>query len=109
MSDHNSLPHWDLSVIYKDIDSPEFEAGFAAAIQEIDDLVKLFDEHGINRLAEGNGDVTPTTFETIINRYNHVVERVYTLNAYIRAIWPLTLATMRCRPVTASYSAPWPG
>jgi pepF/M3 family oligoendopeptidase len=84
MSDHNSLPHWDLSVIYKDIDSPEFEAGFAAAIQEIDDLVKLFDEHGINRLAEGNGDITPTTFETIINRYNHVVERVYTLNAYIR-------------------------
>jgi pepF/M3 family oligoendopeptidase len=87
---HDSLPHWDLTVIYEDIDSADFQAGFAAAIQEIDNLVKLFNDHAVDRLdkAKGAGSalataVSPTSFETIINQYNAVVEQVNTLQAYI--------------------------
>jgi oligoendopeptidase F len=75
------LPHWDLTVIYDDITSEAFQTGFDATIQEIDDLVKLFDDHAINRLAEEA--VSVDTFETIINQFNTVVERAYTLSAYI--------------------------
>ena len=44
---HTTLPHWDMTVVYPGLDSPEFEQGFRAAIGSIDDLTALFDSHGI--------------------------------------------------------------
>jgi oligoendopeptidase F len=79
------LPHWDLTVIYENIESDEFAAGFEATIAQINALIQLFDEHQIDR-PEQPPTVTAdtiTTFETIVNQFNDVVERVYTLSAYI--------------------------
>src|SRR5581483_11049576 len=44
-----SLPHWDMSVIYPGLDSPEFAQGFAQTTQDIANLALLFDEHHVTQ------------------------------------------------------------
>jgi pepF/M3 family oligoendopeptidase len=83
--DDEQLPHWDLSIIYEDIEADAFVAGFETTIADIQALVDLFDTHHIDRLDEPvivTAD-TINTFETIVNRFNQVVERVQTLSSYI--------------------------
>ncbi|MFO7540104.1 MAG: M3 family oligoendopeptidase [Chloroflexota bacterium] len=86
MTSHDEqLPHWDLTVIYDDIESEAFAAGFEAAIADIKALVDLFDSHKIDRLDEP-APVTAAitnTFETVVNRINEVGEQAQTLSAYI--------------------------
>ena len=80
----HKLPRWDLTVVYPGLDSPEFEAGFAAVVQAIDDLVELFDRHGI-----GLQDPSPLKnaavrrFEEIVDRFNAVLEESSALFAFI--------------------------
>ncbi len=42
-----ALPHWDMTVVYPGLASPEFSQDFARVIQDINDLVQLFDTHHI--------------------------------------------------------------
>lgn len=79
------LPHWDMSVVYSSIDSPEFEQGFSALADSIKELARLFDEHKIEK-AESRplDDKTINTFEKVINRLNDVLKDTLTLGAYIR-------------------------
>lgn len=81
-----ALPHWDMTVVYPSIDSPEFEEGFQSAIDAIDSLRDLFDKHEVARQVPGplNAE-TVEAFDAIINRYNDVQEQVATLRAYLEA------------------------
>jgi pepF/M3 family oligoendopeptidase len=87
VTSHNDeqLPHWDLSVIYQDMESDAFVAGFETTIADIQALVDLFDTDHIDRLDEPVAVTADTinTFETIVNRFNQVIERVQTLSSYI--------------------------
>jgi pepF/M3 family oligoendopeptidase len=78
------LPHWDMTVVYPELASKEFEEGFDSALNEIDGLVELFDKHGIEKREDVSlNDVTLEAFEAVVNRYNAVLEGIQTTNAYI--------------------------
>jgi pepF/M3 family oligoendopeptidase len=84
MSTTGTLPHWDMTVIYPGLESPAFEQGFSQAVQEIQDLVDLFDARHIMEqppLALSN-DVTQV-FEALLQRYNMVLDTTSTLSVYI--------------------------
>ncbi len=86
MSTVAALPRWDMSVVYPSLDSPEFATGFDAVIRQIDDLVLLFDAHGVEHRALAHlEEATVGAFEEVTNRFNGLLEQIGTLNAYITA------------------------
>src|SRR5229473_768201 len=85
MSTTKTLPHWDMTVIYPSMDSKEFADGFSNAVRDINNLAKLFDDHHIMKLTAApalNQDIIQA-FETVIERYNTVLESTETLGVYI--------------------------
>lgn len=84
MKANGKLPHWDMSAVYADLTSPEFEADYQALLGQIGYLGHTFDEHGIDRVDTAVlNDTTLQTFETIINRFNDLLDKFTTLRAYI--------------------------
>ncbi len=84
MATTQSLPHWDMSVIYPGLESPEFAQGFEHIVQKIADLVKLFDAHQIMKQPDLVVDENLVqTFETIVEHYNEVLDSITTLSVYI--------------------------
>ena len=82
MSDR--LPHWDMSVVYPGLDSPEFEAAMVDAIAEMDALVALFADHAIG--PRGTSDVDDETvrvFEEVMTHLNATFAKESGLVAYI--------------------------
>jgi oligoendopeptidase F len=78
-------PRWDMSVVYPGMNSEEFEEGFSRVVHDISDLATLFDTHQIMKPASPpslNGN-TLQALETIIQRYNAVLEAMTTLSVYI--------------------------
>jgi oligoendopeptidase F len=83
---NSTLPYWDMTVIYPNLESAEFEAGFRSAVQAIDDLTALFDQHGIAQRDAAPLDTgTVTAAESAIERYNAVLKEIHTLWVYVRA------------------------
>jgi len=80
----NTLPRWDMSVVYPGLESVEFETGFQQAIQSIDQLVELFDQHrvGIQETAELD-DEAVQGFETVLQEFNRTLAETHTMGAYI--------------------------
>ncbi|HEY0752924.1 MAG TPA: M3 family oligoendopeptidase [Ktedonobacteraceae bacterium] len=84
MSTTQALPHWDMTVVYPGLDSPEFDQGCAHFAQEVANLVQLFDNHNIQAQATQElSDETVQTFEAITTRLNEVLEETSTLGAYL--------------------------
>ncbi len=82
----SKLPHWDMTPVYPALESPEFAQGFAHATQAIADLAQLFDaQHIMQQPSLPVNDTLVHTFETVIARYNSVLEEIHTLNAYIES------------------------
>ena len=79
-----ALPHWDMTVVYPNLQSPEFAAGRDAVLAAITDLAALFDSHGIGGQAPAVLD-TPTVaaFEAVTAAWNTVIPAYHTLSAYI--------------------------
>lgn len=77
------LPHWDMSVVYPSLDSPEFEQGFAAAVAAIEDLATLFDQHGVGGGAAAEDATAMASIDALIERFNSVLQQVSTLDTYI--------------------------
>src|SRR5216683_3978849 len=78
-------PRWDMSVVYPGMNSQEFEEGFSRVVHDINDLATLFNTHQIMKPASPpslNGN-TLQALETIIQRYNAVLEAMTTLSVYI--------------------------
>ena len=78
------LPHWNMTVVYPSMESPEFEQGFASVVRDIAELVTLFDSYAIQKQPSLVVDSELiATFETVLARYNAVLEATRTLGAYI--------------------------
>lgn len=84
MSTAKALPHWDMTVVYPSLNSPEFDQGFAQFVQQVTDLVQLFNSNDIQAQATINiTDDTIQTFETVTTSYNTVLKESITLGAYL--------------------------
>lgn len=84
MTTTHALPHWDMSTVYPSLASREFAQGFASVVQDINDLVRLFDRYTVQKQpAQAINATLLTTFETVITRYNSVLDAVRTLSTYI--------------------------
>jgi oligoendopeptidase F len=82
----NGLPHWDVSVVFPGLESKEFEQGFKNTIQEINDLVALFDKYEIEEQMDiPMRDSLVGIFDDVITRYNQVLNQVRTMRAYIKS------------------------
>ncbi len=80
----STLPHWDMTVIYPSMESLEFEQGFSHAVQDIHNLVHLFDEyHIMEQPPVALTDDVIHIFETVVKRYNEVLDTTTTLSVYI--------------------------
>jgi pepF/M3 family oligoendopeptidase len=78
------LPHWDMTVVYPSLESPEFAEGFRTVIQEITDLSRLFDACHVAQQAPAPLDATIVeAFEQVIARYNAVLADVHTMRSYL--------------------------
>ena len=83
---NSNLPHWDMTVVYPALDSPEFEKGFQSSANAIAQLAQLFDQHHIAKRDAATIDPTTVqTFETIIHATNDAIEEMRTLMVYINA------------------------
>lgn len=79
-----TLPHWDMSTIYPSLESAEFAQSFSNVVQDIADLVQLFDTHHIQKQSAQPIDAAlVATFETVTTRYNTVIDAVRTVSTYI--------------------------
>src|SRR6266496_4925463 len=86
MTTSQTLPHWDMTVVYPSLESPEFVEGFGSGIQDIADLARLFDAHTImEQPSQAVDDAVVQTFETVTTRYNAVFDSTRTLVAYINS------------------------
>jgi pepF/M3 family oligoendopeptidase len=82
----NTLPHWDMSMVYPGLESAEFERGLREATRSIDELVQFFDDRSIgHRQPTPLDDATLQTLETVLEHFNGVLEEVGTLRAYIQS------------------------
>ena len=89
MSTVSTLPHWDMTVVYPGLNSPEFEQGFAKVVADIQDLVQFFDAHQIMKPQSSSplaGELTGETlqtFEEVMARLDAVFAETQTLSVYI--------------------------
>lgn len=81
------LPHWDMSVVYPGLESPEFEAGFQETVAALDRLQLFFDENHIRSTTPVSADTltdeTVALFEQVNALINRTMEQVNELGAYI--------------------------
>ncbi|MCB0116190.1 MAG: M3 family oligoendopeptidase [Caldilineaceae bacterium] len=81
------LPHWDMSVVYPGLESPEFEDGFRSAVAVIDQLQAFFDDNHIEPAPQiapdALSDADVARFEQVTARINSTMEQVNELGAYI--------------------------
>jgi len=69
-----------MSVVYPELDSPEFIAGFQEATAAVDQLDELFDRFGIGSArSDAVKTSDETVFETILEAYNQVLAETRTL------------------------------
>ncbi len=82
-----TLPRWDMTVVYPSLESPEFAAGFAATVAAIEGLARLFDELGIAKREQPAplDETSVHAFERATEAYNAVLDQVMTLSAYVAA------------------------
>jgi pepF/M3 family oligoendopeptidase len=84
MTTTQPLPHWDMSIVYPSLESPEFAQAFNECVQKIAQLSQLFDKHHIHMQDTITiDDVLVELFETVIQQYNAVLEQVHTITVYI--------------------------
>ncbi|MGI8643869.1 MAG: M3 family oligoendopeptidase [Thermomicrobiales bacterium] len=81
-----TLPHWDMTVVYPGLDSPEFKQEFDALLASFQELEQYFDERGVER----RDDIPVSAefvsiFEEVLNRYNAVLTDLETMWAYLYA------------------------
>jgi len=79
-----ALPHWDMSVVYPGLDSPEFERDFRAFVRALDELEAQFDEAHIDRMEQPlSAEIAAHLFDHFVPAYNALQEQAWTLGAYI--------------------------
>lgn len=77
-----TLPHWDMSVVFPGLTSPEFTQEFGTLVQGVADLVALFDRYGIDKCAQPPEEPVEA-FETVAGAMSVLLERLQTFRVYI--------------------------
>ena len=78
------LPQWDLTIVYPDLGSDEFEQGFNTYKSEVKQLKLQFDEGAIDLADELSvDDSLAGTFEKVFAGFNEVMDRTETLQAFV--------------------------
>lgn len=84
MTTEVKLPHWDLTVVYPSLQSPEFEVDYRSIIEEVGRLGDQFDRYGVEKQENLPVDgATIDAFETIVGQMLELAERLETLGAFI--------------------------
>jgi oligoendopeptidase F len=79
-----SLPHWDMTPIFPSLESEEFQTEFAGAIEGINALAALFEQHSVQRRDSAAIDSAfVQQWEEIVAQMNTLRERLRTLGSYI--------------------------
>jgi oligoendopeptidase F len=79
-----ALPHWDMSVIFPSLDSPEFAQAFEDLVMEINRLAASFDSYNVAEQEQRTLDeATVHVFDTLIAQYNDLLSHARTIGAYI--------------------------
>src|SRR4051812_35631590 len=82
----SALPHWDMTVVYPSLESPEFAAGFQEVAHGVEELARQFDQYQIGAAPGGPLDAaTVTAFEVLVGQLNDLLTARGTLGAYISA------------------------
>ena len=76
-------PHWDLSNIYPDLESPKFETALKTLSTQIDELETFFGKKVSASNAETPVEELAKLAEEMINRFNESYELAETIGAYI--------------------------
>lgn len=85
MAEHTqTLPHWDMTVVYPGLESDAFQQDFTEIIDSIETLRETFDAEDI-RLTESLevDEALATRFETVVGDFNRLLERLETIEAFI--------------------------
>ena len=79
-----TLPHWDMTVVYPGLESESFQKDFTDILDSIEALRETFDAEDI-RLTEGLevDEAVATRFETVAGDFNRLLDRLETVEAYI--------------------------
>jgi pepF/M3 family oligoendopeptidase len=86
MTTTTNLPHWDMSVVFPDLDSDEFRRAFDSYLQQVAALVTLFDRLGIGPDAPTpDDDAAVSAVEALIGSWSDLQESGQTLLAYVRS------------------------
>ncbi len=81
-----ALPHWDMSVVFPSLESPEFAAAFTAYVAHIGDLSALFDKRQVDRHDPAPlDDAAVAAADEVIGRFNALLDEARTIGAYISA------------------------
>ncbi len=81
-----TLPRWDLSNIYSGLEAGDYQAAVTDLGQQITDLEKLFDQHGIRRQTElpktSDAELTKLVVD-ILGRVNRLARLAGTLDSFV--------------------------
>jgi pepF/M3 family oligoendopeptidase len=81
-----TFPHWDLTVFYPGLDSPEFESDFASIGPKIEELRSILDRYDIGpREGVEIDDRVIEAFETALSASEALARELHTLLAYVRS------------------------
>ncbi|MDQ2904694.1 MAG: M3 family oligoendopeptidase [Chloroflexota bacterium] len=87
MATVQTLPHWNMAVVYPGLDTPEFAGGFARVVEDIAQLAQFFDTRYIMEQApQPLSAELIHAFEAVVERYNHVLDTTKTLSTYLNCL-----------------------
>ena len=80
-----SLPHWDLSPLFSELDTPEFTAAFANVLAQTEALGKLFEEKQLGARASNTplSDDDIAAYEAATAAFNTLYSDLRRVRAYI--------------------------
>ena len=85
----NTIPHWDVSNVYPDLDSPEFQADTSLLDQSLTALETYLEQNQIQKKSDGAVQGDPQKIADILDhlvgQMNGILELIATLRAYINA------------------------
>ncbi|MEA3409859.1 MAG: hypothetical protein U9Q95_05880, partial [Candidatus Eisenbacteria bacterium] len=81
------LPHWDLSNVYKGLETDDFEAGVAKFNDQLTKLEGLIEQHGVGRLEQPPSDVDAAAgvLDEFISLLNEMLMHYGSLRAYVQS------------------------
>lgn len=83
MTTTTALPHWDMTVVYPGLDSPEYAEALRTVLSEISHIEALFDRYRVGPDSSGrDGEQAAAAFDAVVPRYTDFLTELHTLQVY---------------------------